>query len=52
MQTVEFDNKDSADPGPHNVREIVNLQTENTGEAFGKPRGFGWQDVGAILPPS
>ena len=47
---VELSYKSSADSRPRNVRGIENLYPVNTRETLGKPRGFGWRDVGAISP--
>ena len=47
-KTVDFDKRGSADAGSSKVQEMLNLNSENTGEALGKPRGFGQCNVGTI----
>ena len=50
MKTAELDKRGLTDPGSHKVQEMTSLHLENAGEALGKPKGFGQQDVGAISP--
>ena len=50
-KAVEFDIKGSGDQVSRKVRKRpADLHPENAGEALGKPRGFGWRDVGARSP--
>ena len=49
-KTVGHNKRVLADSGPRKVREMIGYHPEDAGEACGKPRVFGRQDIGARSP--
>ena len=49
-KTVGLDQRGSADLGPRKVRVMTRYDPKDAGEELGKPRGFGWRDVGTRTP--